>query len=85
MTPGALTYALRDYLNERFGLSLGLVTPDEAGEILESRGVSSETANSLRNFLQRLEDTVYSGKGNDPYDMGDGIVNVIRRIERELR
>jgi hypothetical protein len=80
-----LTSAIRRYLNERFNLSLGSLTPDEAADILGSRGVSVKTSEKLRRTLQELEDTIYTGKGKDPCHMGGDIPELIKQIEKEIR
>lgn len=79
------TLSIRDYLNDRFGLSLGSLTPDEASEILQSKGVSLDTAQELRTFLQRAEDAIYTGKGHESGDMGESIPRLVKTIEKESR
>jgi len=80
-----LTSAIRRYLNERFNLSLGSLTPDEAADILGSRGVSGKTSERLRRTLQELEDAIYTGKGQELCDMGGDIPELIKQIEKEIR
>jgi hypothetical protein len=80
-----LTSSIRRYLNERFDLSLGSLTPDEAADIVGSRGVSATTAERLRTALQELEDAIYTGKGQEPCDMGGDIPKLIKQIEKEIR
>lgn len=80
-----LTLSIRNYLNERFGLSVGTLTPDEAAEILESRGVSIETAKELRKLIGRLEDAVYTGKGDEAFEMEEDIRKLVKQIEKEIR
>jgi hypothetical protein len=80
-----LISCIREYLNERFVLSLGSVTPDEAAEILRSMGATPDTAQELREIFQRLEDAVYTGKGHEPFDMGGDIPKLLKKIERETR
>ncbi|MBE9582452.1 MAG: protein BatD [Proteobacteria bacterium] len=80
-----LVLAVRDYLNERFGLTPGSLTPDEAAQILKSKGVRLDTAQKLQAILQGLEDAVYTGKGNESCDIGEDIPGLINRIEKEVR
>ncbi len=80
-----LALSIRNYLNERFGLSVGTLTPDEAAEILESRGVSIETAKELRKLIGKLEDAVYTGKGDEASEMGKQIPKLVKQIKREIR
>ncbi|OEU52542.1 MAG: hypothetical protein BA872_02005 [Desulfobacterales bacterium C00003060] len=80
-----LAAAISEYLNERFGLTLGSLTPDEAVEILRSRGVSLDTAHRFRAVLRKLEDAVYTGKGHESCDIGEDIARLIKQIEKEIR
>jgi hypothetical protein len=80
-----LTLSIRRYLNERFDLSLGSLTPDEAVDIVVSRGVKATTAERLRTALQELEDAIYTGKGQETCDMGGDIPKLIKQIEKEIR
>ena len=80
-----LNTAVREYVNDRFGLSLASLTPEDAVNILTSKGVSPETARKLQNALQIMEDTIYAGKDRVPVRMGDTIPAIIREIEREIR
>jgi len=82
---GQLALLIRDYLNDRFGLALGSVTADEAAEILRSNGVSLDTADKLRSILEKLEDAVFTGRGNEACEMGGEIPELIKKIEREVR
>ena len=80
-----LALSIRNYLNERFGLSVGTLTSDEAAVILESRGVSIETAKELRKLIGKLEDAVYTGKGDEASEMGKQIPKLVKQIKREIR
>ena len=85
LSSSALTLSIRDYLNDRFGLSLGSLTPNEAIEILRSHGVGVGTAEKLQSILKRLEDVIYTGKGHEPCGMGEDISRLIKQIEKEIR
>ena len=80
-----LILSIRDYLNNRFALSLGALTPDEAARILESEGVRPDTAHTLQAILQRLEDAVYTGKGQESCTSVEDIPGLITEIEKEIR
>jgi hypothetical protein len=80
-----LSVAVREYVNNRFGLNLASLTPEDAIGILTSKGVSPETAGKLRDALQDMEDAIYAGKGRGPVRAGDKIPAVVREIEREIR
>ena len=76
---------ITDYFNNRFGLSLGSLTTEEAVEIMESKGVSSETTGKVKAVIQTLEDAVYTGKGYDSCKTGQDIPELIRQMEKEIR
>jgi hypothetical protein len=80
-----LSEAIREYVNDRLGLSLGSLTPEEAGMILRARGVSHTTVQAFKGLVQRIEDAVYTGKGNEPCHMGKEAPQLIRQIEKEIR
>ncbi len=80
-----LTSFIRRYLNERFDLALGSLTPDEAADIVVSRGVSAANAERLRTALQELEDAIYTGKGQETCEMGGDLPKLIKQIEKEIR
>ncbi|MBW1705839.1 MAG: protein BatD [Deltaproteobacteria bacterium] len=76
---------ITDYFNDRFGLALGSLTPDEAAGILESNGVSTETSGKMRHVMQALEDAIYTGKGHANCEIGQDIPKLIRQVEKEIR
>jgi hypothetical protein len=80
-----LGLAIRDYFNDRFGLTLASLTPDDAAGILISKGVTSETADKIRSVLQQVENAIYTGVGQGPGGIGGEITGLIREIEREMR
>ena len=78
---------IRNYLNDRFQLSLGVLTPEEAAEILKSRGIKAETASKLREILTMIDLDTYSGRKAGPLlpeDILREIPELIKRIEREV-
>jgi hypothetical protein len=79
-----LIEAVRGYVNDRFGLSLGSLTSQEALDILRSRGVSPEPAEGFARIVQKLEDQTYSGRADDASKIKEGIPELIRGIERDL-
>ncbi|MDY6838281.1 MAG: BatD family protein [Thermodesulfobacteriota bacterium] len=80
-----LNEAIRVYFNDRLRLSLGSLTPGEAFEILQSSGVRPSLAGKLQAFLQKLEDHVYSGRGQDVCHMGEDLPALIKEIDKEIR
>ena len=79
-----VTDSVRDYLNARFGLLLGSLTPDEAADILTSKGVRPETSAKLRTILRELENAIYTGKGTELREVGVDLPKLIKQIEREI-
>ena len=81
----SLTLCIRDYFNDRFGLTLASLTPEDAANVLASKGVDSGTAQKLRAILIELENTVYTGQIRGVGRMNDEIPRLIKQIEREIR
>jgi len=75
---------IRAYLNDRFHLSHGSITPKEAAEILRSNGAVPDTAQRMSTLLQGLEDAVYTGKGTECYGLNIDVQVLIKEIEREI-
>jgi hypothetical protein len=84
LSAAELTDAIRDYVNDRFALSLGSLTPQEAIEILTSRGVKPERAQRIGDILQKLEDDIYSGGAHNACSMEDGIPKIVNEIEKDI-
>jgi hypothetical protein len=84
-TAGKLLQLIREFLNSRFGLSYGFLTPQEAGEILTSNGVGARTAEKLQNIMQQLENAEYTGKGLQVAAHDIDLVPLIKRIEKDVR
>lgn len=76
---------IRDYMNDRFGLSLGALTPDEAMDILRAGGAKKDSAEKMGKTLQKLEDAVYTGNGHRPCEDGGEIEELILRLDKEIR
>ena len=76
--------ALEEYFNSRFVLSLGTLTPDEAGKILKKRGVSQDTCLEMMDALAMLHDAVYTGRGEKRLDLGDDLVRILKKAEKEF-
>ena len=80
-----LVQCIRIYLNERFGLSLGSLTPGEAYEVLRSKGVKHDRAQELREMLKRVENDIYTGRGQERCDTAQDIPKLVKQIEKEIR
>ncbi|MBW2163746.1 MAG: hypothetical protein JRF43_04710 [Deltaproteobacteria bacterium] len=72
-------------MNERFGLSLGSLTSEEAAEILKSEGADLDTARKILAILKGLENAVYTGKGQKACALGKDASQLVRQIEKEIR
>jgi hypothetical protein len=85
LTANTLSAVIREYLNDRLTLTLGSLTSYEAAEILRSRGVDFDTADRLRGLIEKLEDAVYTGKGEAFCDLAGDIPDIVKSVEREIR
>ena len=81
----SLTLCIRDYFNDRFGLVLASLTPDDAADILISKGAGPGTAQKLRVILIELENNIYTGQTRKAGRMNNEIARLIKEIEREIR
>jgi len=80
----SLTLCIRDYFNDRFGLLLASLTPDDAANILISKGVGPGTAQKLRVILIELENNIYTGQTRKAGRMNNEIPRLIKEIEKEI-
>ncbi len=77
--------AVRDYMNDRFQLSLGSLTPAHVPELLMEKGVHPDTADKLRKVLEELEGRIYTGGEATCDSASRDILGIIKQIEKELR
>ena len=77
--------AFRDYLNGRFNLSIGTLTPDETEKLLREKGVATDTADQIRTLIQRLENAVYAGDDTKPLDTTDDLLGLVKTLEKECQ
>jgi hypothetical protein len=85
LTSRTLLQLIRNYLNHRFGLSYGSLTPQESVKILISQGVGADTAEALQNIMLQLENAEYTGQGMEAVAIDSDLVLLIKRIEKESR
>jgi hypothetical protein len=83
--PDDLIAAFQEYLNDRFGLSLGALTPGEAEEALLARGARGSTAREAAETVRDLQHAVYTGRGAEPFPGREGFLRLVARIEREVK
>ena len=83
--PDDLIDALQEYLNDRFGLSLGALTPGEAEETLRARGASGSTAARMAETVRALQHAVYTGRGEEPFPKREQFLRLVALIEGEVK
>ena len=76
--------AVRDYINDRFQLSRGTMTPADMADLLKAEGVRQETAGELQKVLERLEGRIYTGRETACGSARQEIFNIIKQIEKEI-
>jgi hypothetical protein len=77
--------ALRNYLNNRFSLSIGVLTSDEAAGMMRSMKVDPDIIETLRSMVQLLENAVYTGNGHLKTDQAHAFLDLVKDIEKEIR
>ncbi len=77
--------AFTEYLNDRFGLSIAVLTADDAMRALREQGVGADTAERIRVIIQRLEQAVYAGEDPGDADAAGDLVKLVERVEKEIR
>lgn len=84
-THNELIESFRDYLNDRFGMSLGALTVDDIDTVLRSKGINPDVIDNARALIQRIEQTVYSGEIKNPADTTGDLERLVRRLDKETR
>ncbi len=77
--------ALKDYMNSRFHMELGHLTPHDAVSILKTKGCSEDTAKQMESVLLKLENTIYTGQGDSAFDPVLDLAKLVNRIEKEIK
>jgi hypothetical protein len=77
--------AFREYLNSRFNLSIGTLTPDEAEKLLRAKRVTTDTTKKICALIQRLENAVYAGDDTKPADALTELLGLVKRLEKDNR
>ena len=81
----SLLNALKEYINNRFNINMGMLTPAETAKILSSQGCNEETIKQAKSILINLENNIYTGKGKDLCDYGEEVSMLVKKIEKEIR
>ena len=77
-------HAFKDYLNDRYNLSIGTLTADDAERILLDKGLDAETAKRVRTLMQTYETAVYAGHCfNGSEDPGE-MLRLVKSIEKGM-
>jgi hypothetical protein len=77
--------AFREYLNRRFNLSIGTLTPAETEKLLRAKGAAADTTQTIGTFIQQLENAVYAGDDTKPADAATELLGLVKRLEKECR
>jgi hypothetical protein len=75
--------AFKDYLNGRFNLSIGTLTPDETETLLRTKRVAGDTVKKICTLIQRLENAVYAGNDDKPADAANDLLRLVKILEKE--
>ena len=80
-----LILTVRNYFNDRFGLEMAAVTPDDVIALLQESGVQPDRGLKLSSLLKQLESAVYTGQDRAREPLGAEIAACIKQIEGEIR
>lgn len=86
LSPEEIHTAVLDYLNTRFLLKGGLLTPNEVYDLLINQGASLETASMLQNSIAQLESVIFTGeKSNSLAQIQDKLTGILKSVEQEVK
>ncbi|MBL0701174.1 MAG: protein BatD, partial [Desulfosarcina sp.] len=75
-----------DYMNTGFLLKGGLLTSDEAYDLLIDRGVSYNTASMFKKSIVSIESVIFTGEKTDNTDsIRDELIRIIKSVDREAQ
>jgi len=77
--------AFTEYLNDRFGLSIGVLTANDAMRVLREQGARTDTADHIRLIIQRIEQSVYGGEDPKNEDVAKELLKLVKGVEKEIR
>jgi hypothetical protein len=85
--PQDIHSAVVEYLNTRFFLKGGVITPDEAAKILLEKGVSMETSRWLQEKMKQLEMAIFAGSSQENFDLDiqNKLISTVESIEKEVK
>ena len=76
------------YLADRYGLTSGTLTPDEAQTLLSSNGIGQNVATEVTRFLESCDATRYAPSSTadlSPAEVSANVLRWIRLIEGAQR
>jgi len=87
LNPQDIHSAVVEYLNTRFFLKGGVITPDEAAKILLEKGVSMETSRCLQEKMKQLEMAIFAGSSQESFgiDIQNKLISTVKSIEKEVK
>jgi hypothetical protein len=84
--PEEIHTAVLNYLNTRFLLKGGLLTPNEVYDLLINRGASPETASILKNSIEQIESVIFTGeKSNSLAQIQGELTGILKSVDREVK
>jgi hypothetical protein len=75
--------AFRDYLNDRYNLSIGALTPDDVEDVLRSKGIAADHIKNIYALVERLENAVYARDNAQPKDAPSELLRLVKSLEKE--
>ncbi|MDL1963628.1 MAG: BatD family protein [Deltaproteobacteria bacterium] len=86
LSPEEMHAAVLNYLNTRFLLKGGLLTPNEVYDLLINRGASPETASMLKNSIAHIESVIFTGeKSNSLAQIQDKLTGILKSVDQEVK
>ncbi len=77
--------AFKEYLNDKFSLSIGTLTSSDAGRLLEKHNVNTGTAGKIRQIIETIESAVYAGNNVKDSNVADDLLKLVKTLEKEIR
>ena len=86
LSPEEIHAAVLNYLNTRFLLKGGLLTPNEVYDLLIDKGASPETASMLKNSIAQIESVIFTGeKSNSLTQIQDELTEILKSVDQEVK
>ena len=86
LSPEEIHAEVLNYLNTRFLLKGGLLTPNEVYDLLINHGASPETAAMLKNSIVRIESVIFTGeKSNSLAQIRDELTGILKSVDQEVK